>query len=140
MNEIDKKDKENIYTCADYAEDVSRYLRGREKITELKNTLLSNQKEIKEIHRERVIEWMVGVQMRYKLTDETLYMAINILDRYLDKETIKKSNFSLLGLTAILIASKYEEIYPPHLKNFVGCCDEDFSSPEIFRLDRKSVV
>lgn len=132
---MDIKDKDDIYTCAEYAKDISIYLIKREKVTEVKEVLLANQIEIKERHREKVIEWLVDAQLKFKLKDETLYMATDIVDRFLDKQKVTRSKVSLLALVSILIASKYEEIYPPHLKDFIMICDDEFSHHEIFSME-----
>jgi cyclin B len=68
-----------------------------------------------------LVDWLVDVHRKFKLRSTTLFMAINILDRYMQitSESIPKSKFQLLGITSLFIASKYEEIYPPGLGDFV---------------------
>jgi hypothetical protein len=53
------------------------------------------------------------VHLKFKLKEETLFLAVNIIDRYLSQQTITKEKFQLLATTALFIATKYEEIYPP---------------------------
>jgi cyclin B len=55
------------------------------------------------------------VNRKFRLLSETLYVTISIIDRFLSKVNIKKSQLHMLGVASILIASKYEEIYPPEL-------------------------
>jgi len=50
---------------------------------------------------------------------ETLHVTISIVDRYLSLVNIKKNQLHIIGVTAILIATKYEEIYPPELKDLL---------------------
>lgn len=50
-------------------------------------------------------------------------MTVNIIDRYLSLKMIGKGHVQLVGASAMLIASKYEEIYPPLLKDFVYITD-----------------
>lgn len=52
---------------------------------------------------------------------------MNIIDRFLEKTIVSKSRLQLVGVTALLIASKYEEIYPPELKDFVYITDRAYS-------------
>jgi hypothetical protein len=47
-------------------------------------------------------------------------MCVNLIDRYLSQQHILKSQFQLLGISTLFTASKYEEIYPPHLSKFVA--------------------
>lgn len=53
------------------------------------------------------------MHLKFKLKEETLFLAVNIIDRYLSQQTITKEKFQLLATTALFIATKYEEIYPP---------------------------
>jgi cyclin B len=62
---------------------------------------------------------------------ETLYVTVNIIDRYLAIAQIKKSQLHLLGVTALLISTKYEEIYPPELKDLLNVSENKFSKAEV---------
>ena len=66
---------------------------------------------------------------------ETLYVTIGIIDRYLSKVTIKKSQLHLLGVTALLIATKYEEIYPPDLKDLLSVSENKFTKEEVLKME-----
>jgi hypothetical protein len=57
--------------------------------------------------------------MKFKLMPETLFITVNLIDRFLSKYSIEKSQVQLVGVTSLLIATKYEEIYPPTLKDFI---------------------
>ena len=59
---------------------------------------------------------------------ETLFITVNIIDRYLSKEIVRLSKFQLLGITALWIASKFQEIYPPVMKDLVEFSDKLFDS------------
>lgn len=60
--------------------------------------------------RSVLIDWLVDVNTKFTLYTETLYLTINIIDRYLERKFISKKKLQLLGVTSMLIASKYEEI------------------------------
>ena len=62
---------------------------------------------------------------------ETLYVTVSTIDRYLAKVPIKKSQLHLLGITALLISTKYEEIYPPELKEFLKASEDKFTKEEV---------
>jgi len=61
------------------------------------------------------VEWIIDVHRKFRLMPESLYLTVLIVDRYLSIKQIKKSQLHILGLTSILVATKYEEIYPPSL-------------------------
>ena len=52
-----------------------------------------------------------------------MYIAVNLIDRYLEKNETNRAKLQLVGVTAMFIACKYEEIYPPDLKDFVYITD-----------------
>ena len=66
----------------------------------------------------------------YRLHRETFYLSTDFIDRFLSKQSnIQKSTLQLIGITALFIAAKLEEIYPPKLAEFAyvtdGACTED---------------
>lgn len=66
---------------------------------------------------------------------ETLYVTISIIDRYLSKVAIKKSQLHLLGVSALLISTKYEEIYPPELKDLLSISENKFCKEEVLKME-----
>jgi len=88
---------------------------------------MTHQPEINDKMRSILIDWLIEVHLKFKLLPETLFITVNILDRYLEKSKVGKSRLQLVGVTALLIASKYEEIYPPELKDFVYITDKAYS-------------
>ena len=125
----DKLEDKNISTCPEYASDISLHLRERERLGVVK------QIEVKGKQRESIVEWIISAQLHFKLKDETLYMALGLFDRFLGKQEVTKEKVALVGVTVILIAAKYEEIYPPHLKDFSSYCGEDFRRSEILAME-----
>lgn len=70
--------------------------------------------------REVLVGWLLEVQPRLNLNVHTLYLAIFLLDKYCHARYISKSRYQLLGLTALFIAAKYEEVRTPKLKNYAA--------------------
>jgi len=69
--------------------------------------------------REVLINWLIIIQVEFNLLPETLFITVNIIDRYLSKKRIPLDQFQLLGITAMFIASKFQEIYPPIMTDFI---------------------
>lgn len=59
-----------------------------------------------------LIDWIVEVHLKFKLADPTLYLTCHIIDRFCMQENVHRSKLQLVGVTALLIACKYEEIFP----------------------------
>lgn len=97
----------------------------------------SKQVEISEKFRAILIDWLVNVHLKFTLLPETLYLTVNLIDRFLAKETLKKDQFQLLGVSAMLIAAKYEEIYAPEVRDFVYVSDKLITKEEILKMEYK---
>ena len=82
-----------------------------------------------------LIDWILNVHLKFKLLPETLYITINLIDRFLSIQNIEKDRVQLLGISALLIASKYEEIYPPTVKDFVYISKNSFTSSQILDME-----
>jgi len=67
-------------------------------------------------------------------------MSINLIDRYLSKNTIMRNKLQLVGVASLFIASKFEEIYAPELKDFVYVCDNAYTKEEILDMESKILV
>ena len=93
------------------------------------------QKSITGRMRAILTDWIIDVHSKFKLLPETLYLAVNIMDRYLEKESVQRQNLQLIGITALFIASKYEEIYPPELGNFVYVTDKAYTRNDILQME-----
>lgn len=77
--------------------------------------------------REILISWLIDVHLNFKLLPETLFITINLLDRFCNVNQVTRQNYQLVGATAMLIASKYEEIYAPMVHDFVYITDKAYT-------------
>ena len=99
--------------------------------------IYKKQKEIKDTSRAFLVEWLIDVHRKFKLMPETLYVTISIVDRFLSMKEIKKSELHLIGVTSLLISTKYEEIYPPDLKDLLVVSENKFTKAEVLRMENK---
>jgi cyclin B len=82
-----------------------------------------------------LVDWLVEVHLKYKLKHETLYLAVSLIDRFLDKRQVSRKRLQLVGVTGLLIAAKYEEIYPPEIREFVYITDKAYTREEILSME-----
>jgi hypothetical protein len=87
--------------------------------------------------RSILIDWLIEVHLKFKLVPESLYLTVNLIDRYLEKEQVNRQKLQLVGVTAMLIACKYEEIYPPIVKDFVYITDNAYTKEEILEQEHR---
>ncbi|CAN6854127.1 unnamed protein product [Brassica oleracea] len=93
------------------------------------------QRDIGPSMRGILIDWLVEVSEEYKLASDTLYLAVNLIDRFLSNNYIEKRRLQLLGVTCMLIASKYEEICAPRLEEFCFITDNTYTRLEVVAME-----
>jgi cyclin B len=96
---------------------------------------LSRQSELNEWMRAILVDWLIEVHAQWKLIDETLFMAVHLMDRFLEKRRVKRAQFQLVGIASMLIATKFEENYHPEIHDFVSICDGAYGSDEIVLME-----
>ena len=98
---------------------------------------MAKQTDINEKMRSILVDWLVDVHLKFKLVVETLFLAVNMIDRYLERAEVSRQKLQLVGITAMFIASKYEEIYPPDLRDFVYVTDKAYTKQQILAMEGK---
>jgi G2/mitotic-specific cyclin-B, other len=96
---------------------------------------MTKQKDINQKMRSILIDWLIEIHNKFKLHNQTLWLTVNILDRYLEQVQILRNKLQLVGISALLIASKFEEIYPPEVKDCVYITDNAYNRKEILDME-----
>lgn len=135
MTDLDKADIGQPLLCPEYATSIYNYYSEVESKFCPNPEYMTFQKEINKKMRAVLIDWLVDVHYKFKLQPETFYLTVNYIDRFLEKEQIERKKLQLVGVTAMLIASKYEEIYFPEIRDFVYITDKSYSKDEIKRME-----
>lgn len=94
------------------------------------------QTDIKDTSRAFLIEWIIDVHRKFRLVPEALYVTQFIIDQYMSRKKIEKSQLHLLGVSTLLIATKYEEIYPPDLTDFLQVSENKFSKDTVLNMEK----
>ncbi|XP_037656095.1 cyclin-A1 isoform X2 [Choloepus didactylus] len=101
----------DVINVTEYAEEIHQYLREAEIRHRPKAHYMRKQPDITEGMRAILVDWLVEVGEEYRLRAETLYLAVNFLDR------------------------KYEEIYPPEVDEFVYITDDTYTKRQLLRME-----
>ncbi|KAL0615284.1 Cyclin-A1, partial [Plecturocebus cupreus] len=125
----------DVINVTEYAEEIHQYLREAEVRHRPKAHYMRKQPDITEGMRTILVDWLVEVGEEYKLRAETLYLAVNFLDRFLSCMSVLRGKLQLVGTGAILLASKYEEIYPPKVDEFVCITDNTYTKRQLLRME-----
>ncbi|KFQ49697.1 G2/mitotic-specific cyclin-B1, partial [Pelecanus crispus] len=135
VEDVDAEDSADANLCSNYVKDIYKYLRDLE-VGRSRPKYLSGQ-EINGNMRAILIDWLVQVQIKFRLQQETLYMAVAIIDRFLQDNAVSKKMLQLVGVTAMFIASKYEELFPPHINDFVYVTHNTYTKFQICQMEMK---
>ncbi|KAL7949108.1 cyclin-like protein [Trichoderma barbatum] len=126
----------DVSMVAEYGEEIFDYLRELE-IKMLPNPhYMETQTEIQWSMRTVLMDWLVQVHHRFNLLPETLFLTVNYIDRFLSCKIVSIGKLQLVGATAILVASKYEEINCPSLDEIVYMVDGGYTTEDILKAER----
>ncbi|CAD6220857.1 unnamed protein product [Miscanthus lutarioriparius] len=79
------------------------------------------------------------VHYKLELLEETLFLTVNIIDRFLAHETVVQKKLKLVGVTAMLLACKYEEVSVPVVEDLILICDRAYTRAGILEMERRIV-
>ena len=83
-----------------------------------------------------LIDWLVDVHMKFRLVPETLYLCVQIIDRYCSLAEVSRSKLQLVGVTALFLACKHEEMYPPEVRDRVYITDRAYDRQEVLDMEQ----
>jgi hypothetical protein len=118
-----------------YRGEILGYLVDKERALTPVPELMSRQRELSRGMRALLLDWLVDIHLKFKLVPETLFLTANLIDRYLQQESVSKRQFQLLGVTALLVASKCEDIYAPHIRDLVYFTDNSCTREEVLEME-----
>ncbi|XP_030538009.2 putative cyclin-A3-1 isoform X2 [Rhodamnia argentea] len=124
--------------CRAYVADIYEYLHKMEMEPHrrpLPDYLEKVQKDVTANMRGILVDWLIEVAEEYKLLSDTLYLSISYIDRFLSLSVLNRQKLQLLGVSAMLIASKYEEISPPHVEEFCYITDNTYTKEEVVKME-----
>lgn len=86
--------------------------------------------------REELVDWLIAVHTRFQFLGETLHLTVHLMDRFLSKKPVSRRKLQLVALSALFIASKYEETVIPSIAEYLNVTDNAYSSKELLEAER----
>lgn len=126
---------DNPQCVAEYVQDIYSYLREEEQGENFNPEYMQDQTEINPKMRGILVDWLVEVHLKYKLRNETLFLTVKLIDQLLSKRRVARKRLQLVGVACTLVSAKYEEIFPPELRDLVYICDKAYSKEEILQME-----
>lgn len=112
-----------------YIKNVERW--RRLDVDFLKNTVIDSRM------RAILLDWVVQIQSKFRLSAETFYLACALIDRVVKPLNVTRKNFQLIGLACIYIASKFEEVLLPNVHDFVYMGGDICTIEALFRAEQQ---
>nr|XP_046176114.1 G2/mitotic-specific cyclin-B3-like isoform X1 [Oncorhynchus gorbuscha] len=132
--DIDSQHQDDPTLTAQYAKEIFDYLKAREEKFILSD-YMSIQPSLNAGMRAILVDWLVEVQENFELNHETLYLAVKVTDHFLSAAPVNREDLQLIGSTALLIASKFEERCPPCVDDFLYVCDDAYKREEVIAME-----
>lgn len=123
-----------------YTSSIYRYLHSLEMEGNrrcLTNYMREVQADVSGNMREILVDWLVEVAEEYRLVSDTLYLTVSYIDRFLSSQALSRNNLQLLGVSCMLIASKYEEISPPQVESFCHITDNTYTKDQVLDMEKQ---
>ncbi|XP_061372573.1 G2/mitotic-specific cyclin S13-7 [Gastrolobium bilobum] len=135
VENIDATDDDNELAAVEYIDEIYKYY----KLTEEDGCVhdyMGSQPDVNAKMRSILMDWLIEVHRKFELMPETLYLTINIVDRFLSMKTVPRKELQLVGISSMLIASKYEEIWAPEVNDFVCISDNAYVREQVLLMEK----
>ncbi|KAI7991141.1 hypothetical protein LOK49_LG12G02432 [Camellia lanceoleosa] len=134
--DIDAADIDNELAVVEYVEDIYKFYKQVENESRV-HDYMDSQPEINEKMRGILVDWLIEVHNKFELMPETLYLTINIVDRYLASKMVLRRELQLVGISAMLMASKYEKIWAAEVNDFVCISDRAYTNEQVLITEKR---
>lgn len=132
---IDIDTVDNYSSTYEYSKEIYQYMKKISTRFLPCGDYMERQIEVNKSMRHIMIDWMFEVSDEYKLSRDTLYMAVNLVDRFLSVYISPKSKLQLVGVTCLYIAAKYHELMTPNIEDYVYITDHTYTGDQITQLE-----
>lgn len=120
--------------CLDVLQDLYKNYYDREG-TYAAKPYMTIQEDINIKMRSILVDWLVEVHYKFKLQAPTLWLCVNIIDRYLSAVAIPRGRLQLVGVCSLLIACKFEEILTPNIKDCLFITDHAYQKEDLVNME-----
>ncbi|KAM9910130.1 hypothetical protein OXX69_004798 [Metschnikowia pulcherrima] len=134
--DLDEEDADDPLMASEYVTEIFPYLHMLEKKTLPNPEYLYTQSQLKPKMRSILVDWLVEMHERFRLLPETLFLAINIMDRFMSVEIVEIGRLQLLATGSLFIAAKYEEVFSPSVKNYAHFTADSYTEQDILEAEK----
>ncbi|KAL3830507.1 hypothetical protein ACJIZ3_019309 [Penstemon smallii] len=136
LMDIDSYDKKNPLAVVEYIDDIYAYYKKTENLSCVPPDYMTQQFDLNERMRGILIDWLIEVHYKFELMEETLYLTVNLIDRFLAVQSVVRKKLQLVGVTALLLACKYEEVSVPVVEDLILISDKAYCREEVLHMEK----
>ncbi|KAF3500157.1 hypothetical protein F2Q69_00040468 [Brassica cretica] len=134
--DIDLSDAKNSLAAVEYVQDLYSFYRTMERFSCVPADYMMQQMDLNEKMRAILIDWLIEVHDKFDLMKETLFLTVNLIDRFLSKKSVMRKKLQLVGLVALLLACKYEEVSVPVVEDLVLISDKAYARNDVLDMEK----
>ncbi|QCE16947.1 G2/mitotic-specific cyclin-2-like [Vigna unguiculata] len=134
--DIDACDRTDPLAVVEYIDDIYSLYKKIEDSSCVSPNYMTNQFDINERMRAILVDWLIEVHYKFELLEETLFLTVNLIDRFLERQAMIRKKLQLVGVTAMLIACKYEEVSVPTVEDFILITDKAYTRDEVLAMEK----
>ncbi|VVA99412.1 unnamed protein product [Arabis nemorensis] len=134
--DIDVSDSKNSLAAVEYVQDLYEFYRKMESFSCVPVDYMAQQMDLNDKMRAILIDWLIEVHDKFDLMNETLFLTVNLIDRFLSKQGVMRKKLQLVGLVALLLACKYEEVSVPVVEDLVLISDKAYTRKDVLEMEK----
>ncbi|PPQ89580.1 hypothetical protein CVT25_012325 [Psilocybe cyanescens] len=129
--------REGIFLEEEYRDEIRYYMHDMERCTMSSAQSMDLQPEIKWHMRPCLVDFLVEIHFTFRLRPETLYLTLNIVDRYVSRRVVYIKHYQLVGCAALWIAAKFEDAKErvPTVQDLVQICRETYEESAFIQME-----
>ncbi|KAF9941155.1 hypothetical protein BGZ75_004520 [Mortierella antarctica] len=133
----DKDATDNLLEL-EYKDEIFEYMKQMERETMAVPEHMDLQPELTWDLRPLLVDFLIEIHNHFNLQPETLYLAMNMMDRYLSKRVVYKKHYQLVGMTSLWISSKYEDSKEklPSVSQLCKLCSNTYDEAAFITMER----
>ncbi|PFH54633.1 hypothetical protein AMATHDRAFT_134739 [Amanita thiersii Skay4041] len=129
--------REGILLEEEYRDDIRHYMHDMERYTMSSTQLMDQQPEIRWHMRPSLVDFLVEIHFTFRLRPETLYLTLNIIDRYVSRRIVYIKHYQLVGCAALWIAAKFEDAKErvPTVQDLAQICRDTYEESAFIQME-----
>ncbi|XP_028805321.1 G2/mitotic-specific cyclin S13-7 [Neltuma alba] len=133
--DVDASDVDNELAAVEYIDELYKFYKFAESDSRVYD-YMGSQPDVNAKMRAILVDWLIEVHRKFELMPETLHLTINIVDRFLSLKAVSRKELQLVGISSMLIACKYEEIWSPEVNDFVCISDNAYKREQVLVMEK----